>query len=254
VLLRPYNPALQINIFDHCSGVDYGDFSTIPGYLPESHRLITEGALTLFQSGATPIFLGGDHSVSLPLLRAAAQVHGPVALVHFDSHSDLWHGYFGGKDTHGTPFRRALEEGLIDTARSSQVGLRGPLYGPEDYNMTAEAGMLLIDGPELHQIGMAEAIRRVRARVGDGPAYLSFDIDFIDPTFAPGTGTPEVGGFTSAQSQQLVRGLVGLNFVGFDLVEVMPPYDVGGTTCLLAANLVYEFISLVACRKAAQTV
>ena len=254
VLLRPYNPALQINIFDHCSGVDYGDFSTIPGYLPESHGLITEGALTLFQSGAIPIFLGGDHSVSLPLLRAAAQVHGPVALVHFDSHSDLWHGYFGGKDTHGTPFRRALEEGLIDTARSSQVGLRGPLYGPEDYNMTTEAGMLLIDGPELHSIGMAEAIRRVRARVGDGPAYLSFDIDFVDPTFAPGTGTPEVGGFTSAQSQQLVRGLVGLNFVGFDLVEVMPPYDVGGTTCLLAANLVYEFISLVACRKAAQTV
>lgn len=253
VLLRPYNPALQVNIFDHCSGVDYGDFSTIPGYLPESHGLITDGALTLFQSRATPIFLGGDHSVSLPLLRAAAQVHGPLALVHFDSHSDLWHGYFGGKDTHGTPFRRALEEGLIDTARSSQVGLRGPLYGPDDYNMTTAAGMLLIDGPELHQIGIAEAIRRVRARVGDGPAYLSFDIDFVDPTFAPGTGTPEVGGFTSAQSQQLVRGLVGVNFVGFDLVEVMPAYDVGGTTCLLAANLVYEFISLVACRKAAHS-
>ena len=252
VLLRPYNPALQINIFEHCSGVDYGDLSTVPGYLPESHRLIEEGALTVFQSGATPIFLGGDHSVSLPLLRAAAKVYGPLALVHFDAHSDLWHGYFDGKDTHGTPFRRALEEGLLDTARSSQVGLRGPLYGPADYNMTTEAGMLLIDGPELHRIGVDEAIRRVRARVGDGPAYLSFDIDFVDPTFAPGTGTPEVGGFTSAQSQQLLRGLVGVNFVGFDLVEVMPPYDVGNVTSLLAANLVYEFVSLVAIRKAAK--
>lgn len=252
VLLRPYNPALQINIFEHCSGVDYGDLSTVPGYLPESHRLIEAGALTLFQSSATPIFLGGDHSVSLPLLRAAAKVHGPLALVHFDAHSDLWHSYFDGKDTHGTPFRRALEEGLLDTARSSQVGLRGPLYGPEDYNMTTEAGMLLIDGPELHWIGVDEAVRRVRARVGDGPAYLSFDIDFVDPTFAPGTGTPEVGGFTSAQSQQLLRGLVGVNFVGFDLVEVMPPYDVGNVTSLLAANLVYEFVSLVAIRKAAK--
>lgn len=253
VLLRPYNPALQVNLFDHCSGIDYGDLTTVPGYLPESHKLIEEGVLPLFQSGVTPIFLGGDHSVSLPLLRAVAKVHGSVALVHFDAHSDLWHGYFDGKDTHGTPFRRALEAGLIDTARSSQVGLRGSLYGPEDYTMTANAGMLLIDGPELHRIGIDQAVRRVRARVGDGPAYLSFDIDFVDPTFAPGTGTPEVGGFTSAECQQLLRGLVGVNFVGFDLVEVMPSYDVGGTTCLLAANLVYEFLSLVALqRKAAQ--
>ncbi|MEZ4860007.1 MAG: agmatinase [Caldilineaceae bacterium] len=251
VLLRPYNPALRVNIFDHCSGVDYGDLATVPGYLPESHRLIAEGAARVLQSGATPIFLGGDHSVSLPLLRAVAQQYGPVALVHFDSHSDLWHGYFDGKDTHGTPFRRALEEGLIDTARSSQVGLRGPLYGPEDYQMTAAAGMLLIDGPELHRIGADAAINRVRDRIGAGPAYLSFDIDFVDPTFAPGTGTPEVGGFTSAQSQKLIRGLAGLNFVGYDLVEVMPAYDVGGTTCLLAANLVYEFVSLVALQKAA---
>lgn len=249
VLLRPYNPALRINIFEHCSGVDYGDLATVPGYLPESHQLIEAGALTVFQSKATPIFLGGDHSVTLPLLRAAAQTHGPLALVHFDSHSDLWHGYFDGKDTHGTPFRRALEEGLLDVARSSQIGLRGPLYGPEDYNMTEEAGMQLIDGPELHRIGMDAAIQRVRARVGDGPAYLSFDIDFVDPTFAPGTGTPEVGGFTSAQSQQLLRGLVGVHFVGFDLVEVMPAYDVGGTTSLLAANLAYEFVSLIAMQK-----
>jgi agmatinase len=247
MLLRPYNPALKVPIFDICSGVDYGDLPVTPGYLPESHQQIKDGAAAVFASGATPIFLGGDHSVSLPLLRAAAGKHGPVALIHFDSHSDLWPAYFGGKDTHGTPFRRAFEEGLLDTARSSQIGLRGSLYDESDATMTTEVGMQLITGPELHEIGVAETIRRVRSRVGDGPIYVTFDIDFVDPAYAPATGTPEVGGFTSAQCLQLVRGLAGLNLIGFDLVEVMPPYDPqGGVTCLLAANLVYEFISLIA--------
>jgi agmatinase len=247
MLLRTYNPALKVPIFDICSGVDYGDLSVTPGYLPESHKQIAEGAAAVFASGATPIFLGGDHSVSLPLLRAAAAKYGPVALVHFDSHSDLWSGYFGGKDTHGTPFRRATEEGLIDTARSTQAGLRGSLYDEGDAQISEQLGFQLITGPEMHEIGMTETIRRVRERVGSGPAYLTFDIDFVDPAYAPGTGTPEVGGFTSAQCQQLIRGLVGVNFVGFDLVEVMPPYDSeGAVTCLLAANIVYEFISLIA--------
>lgn len=250
MLLRTYNPALKVPIFDICSGVDYGDLSVTPGYLPESHKQIEQGAATVFASSATPIFLGGDHSVSLPLLRAAAARYGPVALVHFDSHSDLWSGYFGGKDTHGTPFRRACEEGLIDTARSTQAGLRGSLYDEADAQITEELGFQLITGPEMHEIGMKETFRRICERVGDGPAYLTFDIDFVDPAYAPGTGTPEVGGFTSAQCQQLIRGLVGVNFVGFDLVEVMPPYDSeGGVTCLLAANLVYEFISLIALRR-----
>jgi agmatinase len=249
MLLRPYNPALDIDIFAVCAGVDYGDLPVVPGYLPESHARITEGAAAVFQSGATPIFLGGDHSISWPLLRAAAGVHGPLALVHFDSHSDLWHGYFGGKDTHGTPFRRAVEEGLIDTARSSQVGLRGSLYSPEDQAMSTSLGFQMISGPELHRIGMAEAVRRVRERVGDGPAYLSFDIDFVDPAYAPGTGTPEVGGFTGAQCLELIRGLAGVDFVGYDLVEVMPPYDPANVTALLAANLVYEFISLDALKR-----
>ncbi len=244
MLLRPYNPALDIDIFAVCAGVDYGDLPVVPGYLPESHALITEGAAAVFQSGVTPIFLGGDHSISWPLLRAAAGVHGPLALVHFDSHSDLWHGYFGGKDTHGTPFRRAVEERLIDVARSSQVGLRGSLYSPEDQAIPARLGFQMISGPELHGIGMVEAVRRVRERVGDGPAYLSFDIDFVDPAYAPGTGTPEVGGFTGTQCLELIRGLVGVDFVGYDLVEVMPPYDPANVTALLAANLVYEFISL----------
>jgi len=247
MLLRPYNPALKVPIFDICSGVDYGDLPVTPGYLPEPHQQIKDGAEAVFASSATPIFLGGDHSVSLPLLRAAAGKHGPLALIHFDSHSDLWSAYFGGKDTHGTPFRRAYEEGLLDTARSSQIGLRGSLYDESDAIMTTEVGMQLITGPEMHEIGIAETLRRVLARVGDGPAYVTFDIDFVDPAYAPATGTPEVGGFTSAQCLQLVRGLAGLNLIGFDLVEVMPPYDPqGGVTCLLAANLVYEFISLIA--------
>lgn len=250
MLLRPYNPTLKVPIFDICSGVDYGDLPVTPGYLPESHQQIEQGARTVFESGATPVFLGGDHSVSLPLLRAAAGKFGPVALIHFDSHSDLWHSYFGGKDTHGTPFRRAYEEGLLDTARSSQFGLRGSLYDENDLQTSLDCGFQLITGPEMHEIGMAETIRRVRERVGSGPIYLTFDIDFVDPAYAPGTGTPEVGGFTSAQCQQLIRGLVGLNIIGFDLVEVMPPYDSeGGVTCLLAANLVHEFISLIALQR-----
>lgn len=252
MLLRPYNPALHADIFAVCSGVDYGDLPVVPGYLPESHAGITAGATQIFKSGATPIFLGGDHSISWPLLRAAASVHGPVALVHFDSHSDLWHSYFGGKDTHGTPFRRAVEEGLLDIARSSQVGLRGSLYSAEDYATSTDLGFQMIDGPELHRIGTAEAIRRVVERVGTGPAYLSFDIDFVDPAYAPGTGTPEVGGFSGAQCQELLRGLVGVDFVGYDLVEVMPPYDPANITSLLAANLVYEFISLETLKRQAR--
>jgi agmatinase len=250
MLLRPYNPGLNIAIFDVCSGVDYGDLPVIPGYLPESHQQITEGASEVYASGATPVFLGGDHSVSLPLLRATARRFGPVALIHFDSHSDLWPGYFGGKDTHGTPFRRACEEGLIDTSRSIQVGLRGSVYDETDVQMPAEQGFEVITGPELHDNGIRDTIERIRKRVGSGPAYVTFDIDFVDPAYAPATGTPEVGGFNSSQCLQLVRGLVGVNIVGFDLVEVMPPYDSpGAVTCLLAANLVYEFISLIALQR-----
>ena len=249
MLLRPYNPALDVNLFDHLSGVDYGDLPVTPGYLPESHAQITEGAKEVIAKGCVPFFMGGDHSVSLPLLRAVASQHGPVALVHFDAHSDLWSGYFGGKDTHGTPFRRAVEEGLLDTGRSSQVGLRGSLYGPDDVSISEELGFQMISGPELHAIGIEETLKRIHERIGEGPAYLSFDIDFVDPTFAPGTGTPEVGGFTSAQCQALLRGLVGIDFVAYDLVEVMPAYDSAATTCLLAANLIYEMMSLEALKR-----
>tara|TARA_B100000745_G_scaffold275944_1_gene205669 strand:+ start:1535 stop:2185 length:651 start_codon:yes stop_codon:yes gene_type:complete len=211
--------------------------------------LIKEGAKDLLVTGITPIFMGGDHSVCLPILRAIKEKLGPVALVHFDPHSDLWPGYFDSKDTHGTPFRRALEEQLIDPSRSSQIGLRGPLYDKEDYNMSREAGLLTIPGPRLHKIGIEKAIEIVRERSGDGPAYLTFDIDFVDPAYAPGTGTPEAGGFTGYDSISFVRGLTGINFVGFDMVEVMPGYDPAQVTSLLAANIIYEFITLIALSK-----
>ena len=203
-----------------------------------------------FDTGGT-FRVGGDHSISLPLLRAAKKQFGPLALVHFDAHNDLWHGYFNKKDTHGTPFRRAIEEKLIDPSLSCQIGLRGPLYNKNDSTMSEDEGLLAITGPELHQIGIDRAIKLVKKRVGNGPAYLTFDIDFLDPAYAPGTGTPEAGGFTGYESIRFIRGLKNIDFIGFDLVEVMPGYDPTQMTCLLAANIIYEFISLIALQKKA---
>ena len=251
LLLRPYNPAQDVEIFDYCSGIDFGDLPIVPGYLAESHKMIKNNADVIFQSQSTPVFIGGDHSISLPLLRAAKEQFGPLALVHFDAHSDLWHGYFNKKDTHGTPFRRAIEEKLIDPSLSCQIGLRGSLYDKRDSTMSEDEGLLAITGPELHHIGIERAIKLVKERVGNGPAYLTFDIDFLDPAYAPGTGTPEAGGFTGYESIRFIRGLKNIDFIGFDLVEVMPGYDPTQMTCLLAANIIYEFISLVALRKKA---
>jgi agmatinase len=246
-LLRPYNPSQDVAIFEFLSGVDYGDFSIVPGYLPESHAKISEQMRPILAADVTPIVLGGDHSVTLPQLRAVVDKTGPVALVQFDSHGDVWSGYFGGKDTHGTPFRRAAEEGLLNLERSSQIGLRGPLYGFDDLQQSRDLGFQVFTADDVRQEGLDKVIAAVKERAGSGPCFLTFDIDFVDPTFAPATGTPEVGGFSSWESQFLVRGLQGINFVAFDLVEVSPPYDnSGATTCLLAANLVYEFISLLA--------
>ncbi len=251
MLLRPYHPDLGVAIFEVLSGVDYGDLQITPGYLPESHRQIEQGMTEILSAGVTPVALGGDHSVTLPELRAVAARFGPVALIQFDAHSDLWHGYFGGKDTHGTPFRRALEEGLLDPSRSSQIGLRGPLYDAGDLQMSYDAGFQVFTAARLHELGTGSVAAAVRERVGGGPAFLTFDIDFVDPAFAPGTGTPEVGGFSAAQCLQLLRGLAGLNIVAYDVVEVMPPYDPAGVTSLLAANLVYEFLALEALRRQA---
>ena len=251
LLLRPYNPAQEIEIFDYCNGIDFGDLPIVPGYLAESHKMIKDNASEIFQAEATPVFIGGDHSISLPLLRAAKEKFGPVSLVHFDAHSDLWHGYFDKKDTHGTPFRRALEENLIDPSSSCQIGLRGSLYDKKDSTMSEDEGLLGITGPELHNIGIKNAIKLVKKRVGNNSAYLTFDIDFLDPAYAPGTGTPEAGGFTGYEAMMFIRGLKDINFIGYDLVEVMPGYDPTQMTCLLAANIIYEFISLIALQKKA---
>ena len=249
LLLRPYNPAQDIEVFKYCSGIDYGDIPIVPGYLPESHKLIEQETASLLQPNIVPIFMGGDHSISLPILRSIKKKHGPVGLIHFDAHSDLWHGYYDNKDTHGTPFRRAIEEGLIDVSLSSQIGLRGPLYDKNDFSMSKDAGLLSITGPELHSMGIQKALSLVKNRIGNKKAYLTFDIDFIDPAFAPGTGTPEAGGFTGYDAISFVRGLKEINFIGFDMVEVMPPYDPAHVTSLLAANIIYEFISLIAIQK-----
>jgi agmatinase len=250
-LLRRYNPSLGVVIFDHLSVIDYGDVPVVPGYIEASYEKISEGLEPIHRAGVVPIVLGGDHSIALPELRAAAAVHGPLALVQFDSHPDTWDAYFGQKHTHGTPFRRAVEEGLLDTSRSIQVGMRGSIYDEGDWNAAKEMGFDLVSTDEVRELGIPAVIDRIRERVGDARAYVSFDVDFVDPAFAPGTGTPEIGGFTSREAQEFVRGLVGLDIVGCDVVEVYPAYDPAGITALVAANVAHEFLSLIAFRRKA---
>ncbi|MFB4165128.1 agmatinase [Alteribacillus sp. JSM 102045] len=249
VLLRPYNPDQGINIFDYCSGVDYGDFEIVPQNIHRSYDIVGEQLAPILEKEITPIILGGDHSVSLGHLRAFAKKYGPVALVHFDSHSDTWDNYFGEKYMHGTPFRRAVEEGLIDTSHSIQVGLRGPLYGPEDITDPEELGFKTIPMREVRKLGKNEVLRQIHERAGNKPVFVSYDIDFVDPAFAPGTGTPEVAGPDSFEALEYVRGLYGLNIKGFDLVEVLPEYDSGDITAALASTVAFEMITLVAMQK-----
>ena len=248
-LLRPYNPSQDVVIFEHLSVIDYGDVPVVPGYIEESYERIKEGLEPIHRAGVIPVVLGGDHSIALPELRAAATVHGPLALVQFDSHPDTWDAYFGQKHTHGTPFRRAVEEGLLDPSRSIQVGMRGSIYDEGDWEDAIEMGFDLVPTDTVRKLGIEETIVRVRERIGDARVYVSFDVDFVDPAFAPGTGTPEIGGFTSREAQEFVRGLAGLDIVGCDVVEVLPPYDSAQITALLAANVAHEFLSLFALRR-----
>ena len=248
-LLRPYNPSQDVSIFEHLSVIDYGDVPVVPGFIEESYERIAEGLEPIHRAGVVPIVLGGDHSVALPELRAAAAVHGPVALVQFDSHADTWDAYFGQKYTHGTPFRRAAEEGLLDPSRSVQVGMRGSIYDERDWEDAKDMGFDLVPTDEVRELGIPAVKERIKDRVGDAKAYVSFDVDFVDPAYAPGTGTPEVGGYTSREAQEFVRGLAGIDIVGCDVVEVYPSYDgPGQVTSLLAANVAYELLSLVARR------
>jgi agmatinase len=248
-LLRRYNPSLDVAVFDHISVIDYGDVPVVPGYIESSYERIAKGLEPIHRAGVVPIVLGGDHSIALPELRAAAAVHGPLALVQFDSHPDTWDSYFGERHTHGTPFRRAVEEGLLDTSRSIQVGMRGSIYDRGDWDDAREMGFDLVPTDEVRELGIPSVIDRISGRTEGAKVYVSFDVDFVDPAYAPGTGTPEIGGFTSREAQEFVRGLAGLEIVGCDVVEVYPAYDHAQITALLAANVAHEVLSLIAFSK-----
>ena len=250
VMLRQYNPNLQVDVVERLSIVDYGDVPTVPGSTVDSLERSANAIGEVARAGVTTLCLGGDHTVLLAELRALAPVHGPLGLVQLDSHHDLWDEYFGQKLFHGSIVRRAVEEGLIDPARSVQAGLRGSLTARDDAELPRQYGIDALTYEELAALGPGEFSTRVRERVGDGPCFLSFDIDFVDPAFAPGTGTPEVGGPSSREALTYVRSLAGLDFRGFDCVEVSPPYDPAGITAFVAANACFEMLSLLALRHA----
>ena len=245
-LLRPYHPALGVDVFAGQSVVDWGDLEVTPGNAQRTIDQVADGLRPLLEAGIVPIALGGDHSIVLGELRAHAEAAGgPLAVVLLDAHADTWDDYYGERIFHGTPFRRAVEEGLVAPERSLIAGLRGPLYGPGDLDAARELGFELLTTDELRDLGPDEYGRRVRGRVGNGPAMLSFDIDVIDPAFAPATGTPEVAGVTPHEALAFIRALAGMRFRGFDLVEVAPAYDGPGQgTALVAANIAYEFLAL----------
>ena len=249
-MMKPNNVIMQVNIMESLKGGDIGDFNITPGYIHPSYDAIEKGVAGILEKNACPIVLGGDHAITLAELRAVAKKYGPVALVHFDSHSDLCDEVFGQKYNHGTPFRRAMEEGLIDPSKSIQIGMRGSLYDPDDFKIAADLGFKVIPGDTLHTMTPADLANAIKERVGDNKVFLTFDIDFIDPAYAPGTGTPEVGGFTSYEALQYIRGIKDLNFVGFDVVEVAPPYDHSEITAYMGANLIFEFLSILAYQKA----
>ena len=246
VLIRPSNQFHRINAFEHLSVVDAGDVIGIPGEIHRTYDNIRDRWSALAEGGVLPIGLGGDHSVTLGELRGLHAKHGPLALVQFDSHSDTWDNYWGVRYTHGTPFRRAVEEGLLDTGHSIQFGLRGSEYAPDDLDSTRSLGFQVLTTQDLLGLTPEQGAAAIAERTAGRPAFLSFDIDFFDPAYAPGTGTPEVGGPTSAYGLQVVRNLAGVNFVGFDVVEVLPAHDHASVTSLLAATLVFEFLALVA--------
>jgi agmatinase len=246
-LLRPYNPAQDVQVFGAISCVDHGDAPTVPGYIEDTLARIAEYVETIQRGGAISLGIGGDHSVTLAELRAAAAVHGPLGLVHLDAHHDVWDAYFGRPLNHGTVFRRALEEGLLDPARCLQAGMRGGLYSASDYAASTELGMQIMPWSELRSLTADAFGELARARTAGGPTFFTFDVDFVDPAFCPGTGTPEVGGPSSGHALDLVRALRGIDFRAFDVVEVAPAYDgPGQVTSLVAANVMFEMLSLVA--------
>lgn len=245
-LLRPYNPGLDVSPFEVVQVADAGDIAVNPFNINEAIETIEGAARDITADGKKLVTIGGDHTIALPLLRAAAATHGPVALVHFDAHLDTWDTYFGAEYTHGTPFRRAVEEGILDTEALSHVGTRGPLYGKKDLEDDRRFGFGIVTSSDVYYQGVREVVDKLRQRVGKRPVYLSIDIDVLDPAHAPGTGTPEAGGMTSRELLEILRGFRGLNLVGADVVEVAPAYDHAEMTGVAAAHVAYDLVSLLA--------
>ncbi len=245
-MMRAQHPTSGMRPFEAANCADLGDVGPNPADIPDSMERITAFYDQVIQAGILPLTAGGDHLTSLPVLRAVAR-SGPVSMVHFDSHTDLFHSYFGGTMyTHGTPFRRAVEEGLLDPKRVVQIGLRGTMYDTEDRDFAEANGIRLILIEEFHARGPEDVMAEAREIAGTGPTYVSYDIDFVDPTFAPGTGTPEVGGPNSYQALQVVRELKGLDIVGADMVEVSPPFDPSGGTAFLGVSIMFEMLCVMA--------
>ena len=245
VLLRPYNMATRAAPFDSLSVADIGDVAINTFNLQKSIPIIQAAYDEILSHGAIPLTLGGDHTVVLPILRAMAKKHGPVGVVHIDAHTDINDHMFGEEITHGTPFRRAVEEGLLDCKRVVQIGVRGTGYAADDFDWSTEQGFRVVQAEECWHKSLAPLMAEVRKQMGDGPVYISFDIDGLDPAFAPGTGTPEIGGLTIHQGLEIIRGCRSMNVIGGDLVEVSPPYDLSGNTALTGANLLYEMLCVL---------
>ena len=241
-LIRLYHPISLKSPYDKFNIADIGDCPVNPADLTDSLNKIEKFYLEIIQSKTIPLSIGGDHLISLPILRAVAK-DGPIGLFQFDSHSDTWDAYFGGyKYTHGTPFRRAIEENLIDPKKYVMLGIRGSLYDPEDFTWARNQGVTIITIDEYYRMGFEKTMNLVNKVLGDSKTYLTFDIDGIDPTFAPGTGTPEVGGFNVRESQLIIRALNKINFIGSDVVEVSPPFDVNNMTSLVGATIAFEIL------------
>jgi agmatinase len=245
-LLRPYHPALDVSPFEIAQVADAGDIAVNPFDIKAAIDTIQAAALELTADDTRLVTIGGDHTISLPLLRAAAERHGPVALVHFDAHLDTWDTYFGAEYTHGTPFRRAVEEGILDTEALSHVGTRGPLYGKKDLEDDRRFGFGILTSADVYHQGVVEVVERLRERLAGRPVYVSIDIDVLDPAHAPGTGTPEAGGLTSRELLEILRGFRGLDIVGADVVEVAPAYDHADITGVAASHVAYDLVSLLA--------
>jgi agmatinase len=250
-LLRPYNPALDVSPFASLQVVDADDVAVNPFSIDEAIAAIERAARALLERVPHLLTLGGDHTIALPLLRAFAAAHGPVAVVHFDAHLDTWDTYFGASYTHGTPFRRASEEGLLDRSGCLHVGIRGPLFADTDLSQDSGLGFGVISAPEADSLGITGMVQRIADRVGDRPVYVSVDIDVLDPAHAPGTGTPEAGGLTSRELLGVLRSFARLNLIGADIVEVAPSYDHAQITGIAAAHVGFELLSALAAGQSA---